>query len=181
MGKSISIVTAMAASTLLAVAPAVADPSATVTKLMNTPTSLFSFGLYQVEQAMQDMASGLHDIDSGTFYGHANYKWANNRIYLRVDNMTVSEDKADGFEKRCAYVVGKVREYGMVRDGKPIIDGGSRFASLFWPVGYSVNSLPDDEMRNIDEMIEISYIEVTKDLQECTAPLLGTGYSIQKK
>jgi hypothetical protein len=171
---------------------ACAEPTETVRKLMGQPTSLFSFGLYKLRLDLISRYDNRRGLEmkaplSGTMsYGSsATYDWDRNRIQVNLYRWNVDPSGWD-FEEECKQVVASLRNQAM-------IDGNtghpqqalqqSAFASDFLPEGYSTKALSDSSGSEIDAIIELNVRFTTADFHgsfECTAPLLGTSFSVVK-
>lgn len=171
----------------VAMGSAQAEPGPNVTLLMNTPTSLLSFGLYRLDE-MLDENLGYRGIRtfvtplSGrmAYSTTAYYDWDRNRIVLRAMDF---EDKPDGWDREaeCAQVVAAVRSLGGIQlSGElSVYLKQSIFSDYFMPIGYSTKSL-EEVPAALDSIIEIVFQAGLVTPFSCTAPLLGTGYSVHK-
>lgn len=158
-----------------------ADPSGTVNKFMDTPASLFSIGMMRVDE---EVSKSVRDMKANTgerYYGSASFDWDKNQIILDVKRYAIKGDQPD-FDAECKEVVENVRMGGMVMDGKPIRGEASYYSALFLPVGYSIGAITEDDAKNLDQLSVIHFsIFSPKYPMKCSAPLIGTGYSIEKQ
>lgn len=160
-----------------------AEPSPNVTMLMNEPVSQFSIGMYRLRMAVEaEYGHGTKRFDFGepveggsSFTANASYDWDRNRIVIEIDSLNLSVDP----EEECAHVVNVIRWDGRPEPHTP---KKSSFAQHFLPDGYPSAKL-EDAAKELDQIIEIKYVNMAI-LREvpftCTAPLIGTGYTIQK-
>lgn len=179
----------LAVSTLLA-QPVSAEPGPKVNQLMDTPTSLFSFGLYQLREYVvqqfgsfrgrqyQIPLSGLMAFTTAVYY-----EWDTNRIVVSLGNFDKKPDNWD-HEEDCKQAIAAVRGAAFIdiKTGEPFSGSNSYFSSFFLPIGFSLKAIPEDTAASLDEIIQI---EVQTALPSdggasCNAPLVGTSYSVER-
>jgi hypothetical protein len=170
-------------------AGAKADPGAIVNKFMDTPASLFSLGLDKLSNRANAISnSGVFTIDGlvGANYssGGATFDWDTSRITVFITRYTKAEVDPKNLEDECMASVKTMRYMAYVPEtGTLSKDVFSDFAQNFFPTGYSLKKLTVDDGKAIDSMITLkiqifNFAKGTKLI--CTAPLLGTGYSVEK-
>ena len=133
--KAVSIRFAIGLFALSLAAPAMADPSGTISKLMNEPVSLFSYGLNRLSD---DLNSFAHDILKGSevknAFAHTTFDWATSHINLYVTILLENDEEPERLERRCEQTIDLVRPRGGIRS-----DG----IRLSLPLGFRVKVLPD--------------------------------------
>ncbi|RWD65293.1 hypothetical protein [Mesorhizobium sp.] len=115
----------------------------------------------------------------------ATYDWDRNRIQVNLYRWNADPSGWD-FEEECKQVLASLRKQALIdastgRPQSPLQE--SSFASEFLPEGYSTKALSDTTGSEIDAIIELNVRFTTADYRssfECTAPLLGTSYSVVK-
>jgi hypothetical protein len=181
--------TAVLIFAIINIAIASADPGATVSKFMDTPASLFSLGLDKLSNRANAIStSGVFVIDgmTGANYssGGASFDWDTSRITVFITRFTKPDVEPNKLEDECMTSVKTMRYMAYVPEtGILPKETFSDFAQNFFPTGYSLKKLTVDDGKAIDAMITLK-IQIfnmangTKLI--CTAPLLGTGYSVEK-
>jgi hypothetical protein len=169
--------------------PAVAEPGPNVSKLMNEPVSLFSFGLYRLGETVFNLFDSRYPRPlaaplSGeqAYSTSVSYDWDANRILIR---MMQFEERPAGWdlEEECQQVFSTARSAAFINieTGEPRAESGaSWFADHFTPIGYGTKDLPDDITVQIDQIIELIFQVGVERPFICRAPLVGTGYAIQR-
>lgn len=169
--------------------PAAAEPGPNVNKLMNQPVSLFSFGLYRLEETVFNLFGARSPRAlTAPLYGEqaystaVSYDWDANRIQIR---MMQFEERPAGWdlEEECRQVFSTARSAAFinVETGEPrAASGSSWFGEHFTPIGYGMKGLPDDIAAQIDKIIELIFQVGVERPFICRAPLVGTGYTIQR-
>lgn len=152
---------------------AYAEPSPTVSKLMNTPVSAFTFGMYQIRETMREYRETLQEADPGVTVSGAIYQWEENVVQLTVASSSDYDDKT--FEEKCQKIFETVRFSSGVVNGEKIV-GRLVYGSFFFPFDYESKGDREDQ-KKLDNMFVISYSAKDK---KCTGKLMGTGYSVAK-
>lgn len=169
---------------------ALADPSGTINKFMNEPVSLFSYGIDKLNTKMENFAtSSLYRVDGtvGAYNsGGATFDWDRNKITLFITRFTKDNEEPEKLEDECKYSINTLRTLGNVDPSKGSPYGTvkrSNYAWDFFPSGYALKTLTDDDANNLDSLItlqvKILNLKTFKQLV-CSAPLFGTGYSVEK-
>jgi len=153
------------------------EPTPSVKYLMQTPVSVFDFGMYKMERALEKQAPSLSTL-------LLSYNWEKNRILIRVLTNAVPPNKNVSTAKaQCMQVINDIRRFYYIdlKTGKERMSKllGSRMGSFFSHEGYAIESAPknvDKELYNITEiLIHSTYIENGKQIAvDAKAPLLGT-------
>jgi hypothetical protein len=147
-----------------------ADPRTVVNQLMTTPVSELSFGLLRLELQFERYARS--DLTSVDYDPHRGRIVVENK-YLREPAVT---------QANCGTVINRIRSFGGVdaRTGKPLLDH-SFFADAFRSLGGGKNSLPDDYLNQIDQIIElrVSLHADDEGTVTCRGDLLSTRISFE--
>jgi hypothetical protein len=166
-----------------------ADPGATVNRLMDTPVSLFSAGLDKLSIRLDNLSkSGIFVIDGsigGNYsFGGATFDWDTSKITTYITRYTKPEVDPTLLEEECKNSIQALRSMaGLNTDGTLAKDLYSEFTSSFFPTGYSLKKLTVEDGKTIDAMItlKVQILNYSKKSKlVCNAPLLGTGYSVEK-
>lgn len=168
-----------------------ADPGDIVKKFINEPVSLFSLGIDKLRDRMDGLAkTSMFMVDGKPVpysSGGANYDWDKNQINLFITRYTQADEDPPQLETECKESINRMRLVAGVNvdTGKPFGGGDSSsfFSADFFPSGYSMKNLTDEDARNFDAIINLqvriqNLSKITHLL--CSAPLLGTGYSVEK-
>jgi hypothetical protein len=170
-------------------ANAFADPGATVSKLMDTPVSLFSYGLDKIDDRLDGWAKSQIFIIDGVVgasygYGGASFDWDTSKITAYIGRNTKPEADLGLLEEECKNTIQALRSMsGLNSEGKISSGGVSYLSNDFFPTGYSLKKFSSDDGKTIDAMItlKVMILNYSKSTRlVCTAPLLGTGYSVEK-
>lgn len=162
---------------------AYAEPSPSISGLMNTPASLFTVGMYRLDLRVKQLANNFAiQRDDATHYFSATYNWNENRIYIDAYMIGTPFDTRDLFEQHCSELFWEVRASGLVSPDTGDISYDrlrSAYAELFGHIGYTNNTL-SERLNEIDQIILIKLSSSTDGLGRgtCTGPLLGTGFSV---
>lgn len=153
-----------------------AEPSPTVYKLINKPVSLFSFGLIRAAEQIED------DFAKNAGYRSlVTYDWDRNRIDIKLYK-DVEDASRENVIIECRTAIEALREWSYIREGKVWLGDNSRLSYFFTSYGYT-NSDLEGATQEIDKIINLSLMVIYGGdrVGSCTAPLLGTGYSIDEK
>lgn len=164
--------------------PAIAEPSPSVSTLMNTPTSAFSFGLYRLDLKVKDAstnASQLWRWSKGSIVSGADYDWDANRVTAYLYTWEEFETKSE-FEAACTDVFSAMRLNAGVQAGTDRLWGErnvSHWARLFGPTGY-INDNAEKNMVEIDKLFTIQFEAnvAGKMSGKCSAPLISKEMSV---
>ena len=169
---------------------AVADPSGTIQRFMNTPVSHFSYGMERLNTWMAEVAKdGVYLNSKQIFYnvGGASFDWNKNHITLSMVRFrSLQEDDSANLEEECKAAIDEIRRQGGIFEGQLATGMNmkySYFASQFFPSGYGLSYLSEEDGKTLDALmsIEVSIRPRSSKMGlTCTAPLLGTGYSVEK-
>ena len=161
-----------------------AEPTPTVSYLINTPTSVFDFGMYRLQ------------VDLNTSYrtqfgGHITliYIWPKNKILIRVSAPRKRFDEGEKEAKlRCKEIINLIKSDLSIdtTTGQPLEDEGSLVTFYFSHMGYQLKSEPKNLYEELDNITEI-WVHTscrkngkTKFLN-ARAPLLGTDIFFSEK
>lgn len=174
--------------TCLMVDVGAAEPGPTVSKLMDTPASMFSFGIVQLKDYISkafgydnppDLKPPL--VGKAAYSSVVSYDWDRNRVVIQLLRFVPAEASWD-YEEECRQAIEQLRQMAGLdtSTGKAIGRASSWYGQQFEPVGYSQKAL-EDVGAKMDEIIELAFQAYTgKDTFRCSAPLLGLGYSVQR-
>ncbi len=160
---------------------ATAEPGPKVQTLIDTPTSLLTFGLFRLSELIDDGFGyqGHSGLLPKAYSATAYYDWDRNRIVIRLMDFQGPSANA---EEECGQAIAAVRRYGGIdpATGKYVSPlSNSIYADLFMPIGYGssrLEGIPDA----LDQIIEIVFQSGMADAVLCTAELVGTGYSVRR-
>ncbi|MFH1690289.1 MAG: hypothetical protein ABIE42_08635 [Candidatus Eisenbacteria bacterium] len=172
-----TVVLSLAALTLMFSSP-LAEPTPTVSRLMDASVSMLDWGIYRAQEYMNTQLETFTGRGSSPVFGR--YDGDSNRITFRIDGLT-REEKSDS-ERRtwCEFLLREARSIlGINPDtGRPTAGFHGYCAEFFSHTGYST---PDDQSDLGEQLDRIVRFEITvgsglmaKDYLRCTAPLLGT-------
>lgn len=164
-----------------------AEPGPRVQMLIDKPASMFSFGMYRLDQSFEDQfgyGAARSNFKAPLFgpmsYGTAvHYDWSGNRITLWLLRFAATPADWDGDEE-CRQAINEVRQRGLIdpatgspQQGTP----SSYWGQMFQPIGYGTEAL-EGIAEAMDEIIQVKV--QTPELL-CSAPLLGTSYAVEKR
>ncbi|MGI9489332.1 MAG: hypothetical protein ACR2RF_26280 [Geminicoccaceae bacterium] len=157
--------------------PLSADPGPVGTYLMNKEVSLFSFGLFQLDNNLND----LSEEHAANF--SATYDWDANRILLNA----YSHGATLPTTENCRLLVEAIRTNGWVSTftGEPWLSY-SRYANFFAPIGFENANAPDDWASRLDQIFLIK-ISLWRDQADdepevrCEGSLLSTDVLVNLK
>jgi hypothetical protein len=155
--------------------PTAADPGPIVSDLIAHPVSLFSFGLYRLQQ-------GIYQIQTDYFaLREAFYKWDTNRIVINIEVI----GKLDASKANCKKVVNDFRLAGAVDPDKGKLLGQEKqsiYAAFFDDIGFARKNRPKDALSKLDALIEIKVAIISKEggkdqtkTVECQGPLVSNA------
>lgn len=152
-----------------------AEPGPAVEKLMNEPVSAFHYGMDKTQQYLRHKFRDTYP-DSWIYYD-----WDQNRIVAFLQKKVPSYTYRD-FMLACEVAISELRKWGDVKDGRLSNNfQSSPFVNGFYPTNWRVKATEgtSEELLNI---IQLRFIIVDEqdNRKECSAPLLGTGYAIEK-
>lgn len=149
-----------------------AGPDATINHLMDDSVSMLDFGILRMNLTLKEK-----DL------GGATYLWDENRIVISHILTLKYFGDHEAAENACAEWVKNVRRVAWIdtETGKPTFST-SWFATYFSHNGFKRLSAPQDLDENLDKIFQLKCIAFTEDGQALTvtAPLIGTGYSLEK-
>jgi hypothetical protein len=142
---------AAALALLLVTGPAAAQPGPLVTQLMETPVTLFSFGMMRLQLKLD--ALGRDHRGEGELVGTVRYDWDESRLWIEVDRTLARPSR-----EACQEVLNLLRGRGGVhlREADTYTTPwaeGSSYAALFRHVGFTEERLPHDLERRLDAII----------------------------
>lgn len=171
---------------------ALAEPSGSISTLMNNPISYFEYGMDQLGRQAEDTAKEVYSTDStgelvrGRYVGRAEFDWDSSQITISLSRFALDQEP-QLFEGECANAIAAVRRDGgidfstnKVSQSQPY----SNFARLFMPKSHSVVSLPSEDIgKTLDASLNIRVTiknPANKKRLICSAPFIGTSYEVQK-
>ena len=177
--------------------PAVADPSATVMSLMNTPVSLFSLGLIRVEIHLRESLSfteGRFLLPPSAvkhhYFSYVGFDWEKNQINIQAYTFAEEADEWN-YEDECRQVLDQIRTEAGInpKTGKPAQEiqmQTSIFANYFSPNGYAQKNPPEQYEKTIDAMIHLRFWTFNSNAAstnrgiDCEGRLIEPGYSVKR-
>lgn len=178
----------------LSSAQSVAEPSQTFQQLMETPVSLFSFGVYLLDKDLQTLLNDGEGLplqpplrDHDKYFQDVKYDWARNQLILTAKALRGSAVPRPDRDQECRQVINAIRYYLGVSSetGKPYLGKFSNLQYYFSPSGYSLQWLNEDSFNELDQntIIVFTDTEFGDDHKtfKCDAPLLGIGFSVTKQ
>ena len=154
----------------LIVTSGLSAPTASIRKLMNSNVSVFSFGLYRIEEHL--LKIGEKDEISNSYV--VTYEWDENKIRIQ-EVIFAGLDKT---RENCRGRIDKLRRSANVdpSTGDYIYEGQSRsvWAGFFLPIGYTEKEL-DNIASQLDKIIVI-YVQIGMG----KTPMLCSGDLVSK-
>jgi len=155
-----------------ATASAVAEPTPTVSALMNQKVSLFSFGLFRLDEHVSRVTRDLPG------FAGAEYDWDKNRIeisYTDFSRRTCKENDREGCERECKKVVDRIWETLCIGDSCNSYNVISRYFSHSGFTTKDVfNKKTDKELA--DSLIDITTVQVVIYGGAATSLVCTSGY-----
>lgn len=155
---------------LLESQPASAGPDDTTRYLMSDSASMLDIGILKNDILL--LASDL---------GSMHFDWERNRLVIIKFFLNNDLSRA---EEQCASWINSVRDVGLIdrSTGKPFsVFVYSKFASNFAHSGFDRTSTPQAVYASIDKIIVLQCtVTDQRSSVNLNAPLLGTGYSMEK-
>lgn len=174
--------------------PVYSEPSQSLRTLMNTPVSLFSFGIFQLQtqlrRAMLETSGRMSGLppDNQKFEPEVEYNWDRNQLIVNIYDFRSDADKKQDSEEECRSVMAAIREFFGINPetGKLYHEGlkSSYLNQYFIPLGYSMNTMNDKLFSELDAntMIALHNPRPTgAGGFDCEGQLLDTGYSVKKQ
>ena len=155
-----------------------AEPTPTVSRLMEANVSMLDWGVYRTQEYMNSQLETFTGRGSSPVFG--TYDWDSNRIIFRIDDLTRDEEDDSARRSWCEFLLSQARSTLGVdpRSGKPM--GGSHgvCAEFFSHIGYTTQDAQSDLGEQLDRIvtfeINVGSGGMAPDYLRCTAPLLGT-------
>lgn len=151
-----------------------AEPGNVQRWLMDTPVSLWTFGMSELNNSVSELGeNGLYfNTENGsnrvTSIASAYYEWEKNRIIISAHFLSGDRNYEKTF---CETYLNKLREHGAVHDGEVAEPMSQSLYSQNFLRGFTDGSEPANYTTKIDEIIEIS---VTFHDGTCRGSLLAT-------
>lgn len=172
----------------------VAEPSRTVQRLMETPVSLFSFGIYLLDKDLQTLLSAGEGLSlqpplsvHEKYFQEVNYDWVKNQLILTAKAIRGSAVPRPERDQECKQVINAIRHYfGVSSDtGKPYFGKFSTLQYYFSPSGYALQWFNEDSFNELDQNTTVAFTDTEfgddHKIFKCDAALMGTGYSVAKQ
>lgn len=164
---------------MMLTSPSGAEPTPTVSRLMESPVSMLDWGLYRLRDSVKEGLSHGPTASSDLIV-HTSYEWDSNRIVLHVEN----HDHPLGYDKDakwwCTQLVKQTKSCLGIdwETGRPYSGDNSVAQEFFTHSGYEVGGDSGDLGHQLDAIIEV-VVSVRKSdagrqYLRCRAPLLGT-------
>ncbi len=178
--KAIKSILVAAIMVLITTSVCKAEPTPGISYLMNTPASLFDFGMYKMQNGLEHHLKILNKLSVGVL---SEYNWHKNRILITVVDFDDSSKSVEEAKSRCKVLIGEVKRYFRVNPdtGKEVSSelGKEIMRFLFSHFGYRLEPLPANlytELYNITEIRAGIHIKKGSKTTEYVskAPLLGT-------
>ena len=152
---------AAGASLVFAWSPLRAEPGPVIGYLMNSPASVFSFGMYQLRLEVEKSGLQLQRIFRARVTTSASYDWDRNRIRIAYVVAAPPNTAKETNRKRCSALINAIKKRAGIdpATGKPLrpsIMPHSRFAALFQEIGFEKDDAPKGYERKIDLVTEIA-------------------------
>ena len=189
-----SVVTAALVSTLAvlaAAAPARAGANPTIQLLQQTPLSLFTYGLEQLNQSVQGSFTTANPPPFAMFIAPLSGKIADIVTVLYngdADTITLNVVKIAHLtgatpDDACGQAMTALRTFAGLDPVTGQLQGGmesSLLATAFLPTGTTVKNPAADYLATLDKSFTLSFKGFGDKPFRCDAPLFGTGYTIAK-
>lgn len=189
--KNIEIPNIAAIALCILGSAATAEPTQKIERFMDLNVSVFSFGIFRLEQFLQDtMFDGSGVAMRPPLYGFekylskAEYNWDKNRLEISAYTFRFEPQKNWNGEAECSQVLDLLRTYLGVdrKTGRPREGNASGLRYFFNPIGYTLQGLKNENFEELDNITSLTfYVLGEKETAiRCEAPLLGTGFSVVK-
>jgi hypothetical protein len=154
---------------------ALAEPDDNIKTLMETPVTLFSQGLVNMEKSLKSVANSMQQVFATRFEKPPNvsvrFQWEENRIDAFIYTY-FKGDRTPPVKETCAATIEAMRgEFG-VNNGKLVFS--ATLESRFRPKGYT-NKTIDSALKNIHKLVKLksNLIKNNKVVMECEGPLVS--------
>lgn len=150
--------------------PAWAGPDKTIQWLMDEPLSLLDYGIYKIEQGLQERFRG-EDISSSAYYD-----WDSNEIRALLF-VEVKYKDVSALKEECAIALDRMRVDAGNFDGELMSGEYSDWADYFQHNGFTRNNAPKQVLKEIDKKIMLKVVMTrhrSKTGISCQGPLLST-------
>ena len=178
---------------LLTAGPALAAGNATIDALQQTPVSLFTYGLSNLEDSIRDTIVRENPPPFATFAAPLSGKMADIVTVIfapDADTITVNLVKIDKLpdgatpDQACQQAMAALRMYAGLDPASGQLQAGmtsSLLASGFLANGSPVKA-PADDLTTLDKAFQLRFNGQTEQARfTCSAPLFGTAYTLDKK
>ena len=189
----LSVARAIVSVALPTAGPALAAGNATIDALQQTPVSLFTYGLSNLEDSIRDTIVRENPPPFATFAAPLSGKMADivTVIYAPdADTITVNLVKIDKLsdgatpDQACQQAMAALRMYAGLDPASGQLQAGmtsSLLASGFLANGSPVKA-PADDLTTLDKAFQLRFNGQTEQARfTCSAPLFGTAYTLDQK
>ena len=166
------------------------EPSPAFQTLINEPVSLFSFGMFQLNNELHRAileVGAMPELppDHQKFEAGVQYNWDKSQLTITIYDFRSEADKEQDPEQDCRPVLAAVRDFLMVdnKTGKARLKSSS-LKDYFSPDGYSMTALNDKLFSELDANTVIAFHYTAPGVAggfSCEGQLLDTGYSVKKQ
>ena len=171
-----------------------AEPGVTVSRLMNTPISLFSFGIYQLDREIEHLLQGGDGLplssplpDHYKYFQKVVFDWDRNQLVITAEAIRGAAVTRPDSEEECRQVLGAIRTFLGVYSvsGRPLDGKSSNLKYYFSPQGYSLDWQNEKMSKELDSNTLVAFEDIIpgegKMPFRCEGELVGTGFSIKKQ
>jgi hypothetical protein len=154
-----------------------AEPTPTVQYLMDTPVSMFDFGIYKLNKYFYSIRDIFTFLKHKPLSATVDYSYDQNRIIISFwyadnenglkdyDIKKLISDRIKGIKAYC---------FNLDETGKPLSDESGRVSRFFIHPGYEIKNRPKKIWKELEEITEIHVnLSLGTDLFKCKSPLIG--------
>jgi hypothetical protein len=184
--------TAMLLAALPLATAAQAGPNASIDLLQQTPLSVFSYGLGQLDQSLQDSFTSAKPEPFTMFTAPLSGKIADIATVIYDDkggtitlNLVKIDKLPDGAtpDDACKQAMAALRLFAGLDPTTGALQGGMNSSLLAAGFNYSgspVKNPPADYAATLDKSFRLRFNGFGEKPYRCEAPLLGAGYTLDK-
>lgn len=167
----------------LGIAVARAEPGPVTGYLMATPTSLFSFGMYQLRIEIESSGDRIQRVFRAKVTTSVAYDWDRNRIRIAYLVASTPQTLRETNKARCRALINFVKQRALIdpKSGNPVnpkILKHSKLAAFFQELGFEKSDTPSNYETKVDRIIELTAVVGTdkngkaqSNAVSCEAPL----------
>jgi hypothetical protein len=160
-----------------------AEPTPTISYLINTPVSMLDFGIYKLNKYFDSINYDLTIFGKKPLHKPVvSYFYGQNRIVIELiyviakNELNESDFKDDNIKKEIEKIIRelKYKSFGIDETGKPITGKISLIYMAFEHEGYARKDVPKNIGKELDQITEISVeFFAGKKRFKCKSPLIG--------